>query len=372
MCTLKSRANTPAGKRLTDNALLPNEGAITMANLHFSEPDVELVSQLLNRHADALPPRVLFVNPPDQLPASRQPPLLWSTDWLSARHWGAACHFGAEPPAALEVDLVVINWPKSHRLGHYQLAALAARVAPGTALWLVGEKRGGVATAAKQLSASPGPWQPPHKADAARHCLLFTSALQQHGPAVSLTPLAPFTIDSGKGALRLASFAGVFGEGGLDEGSALLLGCLNDLPEGPLVDVGCGCGVLGLSLAQRGHRQVTLCDVNAMALAASRYNASANGLQVEVVASDLLDDLPATPLAAIISNPPFHEGLNQTLAITERLVASSWLRLRPGGELRLVANRHLPYAELLAAQFGHFDVLAENNRFKVYRMVRGR
>ncbi len=86
MCTLKSRANTPAGKRLTDNALLPNEGAITMANLHFSEPDVELVSQLLNRHADALPPRVLFVNPPDQLPASRRPPLLWSTDWLSARH----------------------------------------------------------------------------------------------------------------------------------------------------------------------------------------------------------------------------------------------------------------------------------------------
>ncbi|MBP7548579.1 MAG: class I SAM-dependent methyltransferase, partial [Corallincola sp.] len=249
---------------------------------------MELVSQLLNRHADALPPRVLFVNPPDQLPAGRRPPLLWSTDWLSARHWGAACHFGAEPPAALEVDLVVINWPKSHRLGHYQLAALAARVAPGTALWLVGEKRGGVATAAKQLSASPGPWQPPHKADAARHCLLFTSALQQQGSAVSLTPLAPFTIDSGKGALRLASFAGVFGEGGLDEGSALLLGCLNDLPEGPLVDVGCGCGVLGLSLAQRGHRQVTLCDVNAMALAASRYNASANGLQVEVVASDLL------------------------------------------------------------------------------------
>ena len=112
--------------------------------------------------------------------------------------------------------------------------------------------------------------------------------------------------------------------------------------------------------------------VNAMALAASHYNATANALQVQILASDLLDDLPATPLAAIISNPPFHEGLNQTLAITERLVASSWLRLRPGGELRLVANRHLPYAELLAAQFGHFDVLAENNRFKVYRMVRGR
>lgn len=333
---------------------------------------MELVSQLLNRHADALPPRVLFVNPPDQLPASRQPPLLWSTDWLSARHWGEACHFGAEPPAVQEVDLVVVNWPKSHRLGHYQLAALAARVPVGTALWLVGEKRGGVATAAKQLSANPGPWLPPHKADAARHCLMFTSTLQQQGPAVSLTPLAPFTIDSGNGPLQLASFAGVFGEGGLDEGSALLLGCLNDLPDGPLVDVGCGCGVLGLSLARRGHRQVTLCDVNAMALAASRYNAKANDLQVEVIASDLLDDLPATPLAAIISNPPFHEGLNQTLAITERLVASSWLRLRPGGELRLVANRHLPYAELLAAQFGHFDVLAENNRFKVYRMVRGR
>lgn len=335
---------------------------------------VELVSQLLARHSGALPSRVLYVNPPPELPRPAGA-VVWTTDWTLAKKLPTTipCHFAIDPPSD-DVELVVMQWPKSHRLGHYQLNLLAATLPAATPLWLVGEKRGGVATAAKTLAnAANSPWQPPAKGDAARHCLLFTSQLQTPLPAADrFQPLTPFTVTTGAGTLNLATYAGVFGENGLDEGSALLLEQLNDLPSGPLVDVGCGCGVIGLALAQAGHPDVTLCDVNALALAASRRNGEANGLNVKVIASDLLDDLGATPLAAVITNPPFHEGLATTIAITQRLISEAWLRLRPGGELRLVANRHLPYAEILAAQFGQFDVLAETNRFKVYRAVRGR
>lgn len=330
---------------------------------------MDAVSQLLVRHAAALPPRVLYVNPPEQLPRL-DGASLWLTDW-SKRHLyppQVAVHFGHEPPSGT-ADLIILNWPKSHSLGQQQLAQLAASQAPGSMLWLVGEKRSGVATAAKAL-ASSSHWQAPVKTDAARHCLQFSSRLVQQGAAAAATVTARFTLDNGAGPLELVNLAGVFGEAGLDAGTALLLGQLNDLPSGPLVDVGCGCGVIGLTLAQRGHTDVTLCDVNAFALSASRVNAAHNGLKVKVLASDLLAELPPTPLAAVISNPPFHDGQHTTLAISQQLISESWLRLRPGGELRLVANRHLPYGDYLAAQFGDFTVLAENNRFKVYRAIR--
>ena len=338
---------------------------------------MDAVSQLLARHAAALPPRVLYVNPPEQLPRL-EGASLWLTDWSKRHRYPSniAIHFGDTPPAqvgdtppAQAVDLIILNWPKSHSLGQQQLAQLAATQAPGCRLWLVGEKRSGVATAAKALANSRC-WQPPVKTDAARHCLQFSSQLMHQGSAVTATTTARFSVNSGAGELQLANLAGVFGESGLDDGTALLLGQLDNLPVGPIVDVGCGCGVIGLALAQRGHADGTLGDVNPIGLAASRANAAANGLQVKVVASDLLADLPTTPLAVVITNPPFHDGQNTTLAISQQLISESWQRLLPGGELRLVANRHLPYGDYLAAQFGDFTVLAENNRFKVYRAVR--
>jgi release factor glutamine methyltransferase len=72
-----------------------------------------------------------------------------------------------------------------------------------------------------------------------------------------------------------------------------------------VVDVGTGTGAIALSLAQEhpGAR-VTATDTSADALALARENAVANGLEVELVETDLLAGLEG-PFDLVVSNPPY-------------------------------------------------------------------
>ena len=45
--------------------------------------------------------------------------------------------------------------------------------------------------------------------------------------------------------------------------------------------------------------------------------------------------------------------------------------LRPGGQLFMVANRHLPYEQILNDSFGQVRVAAERDGFKVIVGTRG-
>ena len=68
----------------------------------------------------------------------------------------------------------------------------------------------------------------------------------------------------------------------------------------------------------------------------------------------------------IISNPPFHDGIDTAYrAVTELITQAKW-HLNQGGELRIVANAFLPYPELLRQHFGDYEVVAQTGKFKVY------
>jgi ribosomal protein L11 methyltransferase len=67
-------------------------------------------------------------------------------------------------------------------------------------------------------------------------------------------------------------------------------------PSGPLVDVGCGSGVLAIAAARLGFAPVTALDHDPLAVQATADNARANGVELEVLRSDLrADPLPAAP-----------------------------------------------------------------------------
>ncbi|SSY93612.1 Ribosomal RNA small subunit methyltransferase C [Aggregatibacter aphrophilus] len=72
----------------------------------------------------------------------------------------------------------------------------------------------------------------------------------------------------------------------------------------------------------------------------------------------------------IISNPPFHDGIDTAYTAVNELIKQAKWHLKTGGELRIVANAFLPYADWLDQHFGDHEVLAKNNKFKVYS-VRG-
>lgn len=274
--------------------------------------------------------------------------------------------FGVRAPETA-FDAAVLFLPKSRDLANYLLNALASRLG-GKQLFLVGEKRGGIEGAAKQLHA----FGKPRKLDSARHCQLWQVQVDTPPEAVSLDSLARrYELELPDRPLSVITLPGVFSHGRLDRGTALLLEKLSGLPTGHVLDFGCGAGVLGAAIKQRyPQSQVTLLDVDAFAAASSRLTLAANGLEAEVIVGDGIDAAPLH-LDAILSNPPFHTGVHTDYSASETMLRKAREHLKHGGELRLVANSFLRYQPLIEKHVGICAVLAEGQGFKVYRAKRG-
>jgi len=329
-------------------------------------------SEVLLRQAEHFAGNLLLAGLPaddllGQLPAAHG----WS--WhageqaqLEARFPGR-CHFGTEPAAA-RFDAAVLFLPKSRELTDYLLQALAARL-PGGMLYLVGEKRAGIERASKQLGA----FGKPRKLDSARHCQLWQIEVTQAPAVPDLEALAEhFSLQLADGPLEVISLPGVFSHGRLDRGTALLLKHLDQLPAGHLLDFGCGAGVLGAVLKRRyPQSQVSLLDVDAFAIASSRLTLTANKLEANVLAGDGIHAAPHG-LAAILSNPPFHQGVHTNYAATELLLREAANHLQANGELRLVANNFLQYKPLIEQNLGSCQTLAEAEGFRIYQASKRR
>lgn len=166
----------------------------------------------------------------------------------------------------------------------------------------------------------------------------------------------------------LTTDRGVFSGERIDPGTRVLLDELPDLaglPEGALVDVGCGYGPIALTLAARHpDRQVVAVDVNERARDLCASNARLALLAVDVCAPDQVPD--DMLVAAVVSNPPIRVGK----AVLHELL-TFWLeRLVDGGEAWLVVQRHLG-AESLADWLGAQGWAVEKVKSKKgYRVLR--
>jgi ribosomal protein L11 methyltransferase len=91
----------------------------------------------------------------------------------------------------------------------------------------------------------------------------------------------------------------------------LTLELLQELEPAPLLDVGCGSGVLSIAAAKLGFGPVSAVDVDETAVAVTRANAAANGVEVSVHHADgLVDPLP----------PAEHAAANVALDVVEALL----------------------------------------------------
>ena len=327
-------------------------------------------SEVLLRQPDYFQGNVLLVGlPPDD--ALGRLPNAHGWCWHAGDHaalearFAGRVHFGVDVPERA-FDTAVVYLPKSKELSDYVLKAVAARL-PNADVFLVGEKKGGIEGASKQLI----PFGKPRKLDSARHCQLWQVSVVNVPQAPVLAHLAQhYELALEEGPLNVVSLPGVFSHGRLDRGSALLLDNLDQLPSGHVLDFGCGAGVLGAAVKRRyPHNSVTLLDVDAFATASSRLTLAANGLEGEVICGDGIDAAPME-LNTILSNPPFHVGVHTDYHATENLLQKAIKHLKKGGELRIVANSFLRYQPLIEEQFGACTVKAEGQGFRIYSAKR--
>ncbi|WLR41971.1 class I SAM-dependent methyltransferase [Bacillus carboniphilus] len=134
------------------------------------------------------------------------------------------------------------------------------------------------------------------------------------------------------------SDAGVFSKKEVDFGSKLLIETFS-VPqvEGDILDVGCGYGPIGLSIAKLcPKRKLYMVDVNERAVSLAKENALKNKVDnVEIIQSDLYELVESQQFAAILSNPPIRAGKKVTYTIYEESVD----HLLPGGELWIVIQK---------------------------------
>ena len=135
--------------------------------------------------------------------------------------------------------------------------------------------------------------------------------------------------------MRLLTDNGVFSKNNVDEGSYAFLKVLLPLDLGNhILDLGCGYGTIGLTLA-KAHEEarITLADVNPRAVALCERNAGLLNLspRVTILQSDIYEKIEG-PYDSIVVNPPIRAGK----AVTYRMYEEAIQYLIDGGSLYIV------------------------------------
>ena len=270
------------------------------------------------------------------------------------------------PPTA---DIVLVKLPNNHSYLSYMLSQLAVVVRPETVILAAAKakeiNRNVLAMFEKQLG-------PAQASLTVKKCRLIRCQAEP-GKAQPQFPLQWPLEDT---HFTLINHANVFAREKLDLGARFLLQHLPMNNAGQrIIDLGCGNGVLGLTLlAEQPDIQLVFTDESYMAVASAQANIELNLPKclsnTEFVVDDCLASQPDQSADQIICNPPFHQQHIVTSHIATQMFTEAKRVLKRGGRLRIVANRHLNYQQQLQRLFGHCQQLAANPKFVILEAIK--
>lgn len=164
--------------------------------------------------------------------------------------------------------------------------------------------------------------------------------------------------------------SGVFSKNEVDFGSRLLIETLKkpDI-QAPMLDLGCGYGPIGLSLAKKHPKElIRMVDINERAVKMAKLNAEKNEIKnVEIKQSDGFEAIKeAEKFSLIVTNPPIRVGKKVMYALLEK----STEFLVQNGELWLVIQKKQGAPSAIKFLKEHFKEVNVEARKKGYFIIR--
>jgi 16S rRNA (guanine1207-N2)-methyltransferase len=187
-----------------------------------------------------------------------------------------------------------------------------------------------------------------------------------------------FQLDLGWTSFRINSLPGVFSYQHLDEGTKFLLDYLRVSAEDRILDVGCGYGIIGLTIARLLGEPVEMdmVDSNLLSVASTKRNLEENipeinRSMIRVSAGDLMSQFIGREYSLVVSNPPFHSGKSIDYSITMAMIQQASQILSKDGRFLLVANKFIRYEHFLQKYFSRVTRVAQDNRYKILESTEG-
>jgi 16S rRNA (guanine1207-N2)-methyltransferase len=247
-----------------------------------------------------------------------------------------------------------------------QLAEALERTIPGGLIVVAGGKEDGIASLRRRV----GQLLKIEGSEPKYHGVAFW--LRRPDDLTAASELRAANTDMLVEAYRTAP--GVFSHDRIDPGSRLLVANLPSDVSGAVADFGAGWGYLARELLSRndGVSRMDLYEAEFEALEAARMNLAAvrSAAETGFFWTDLLAEPVERRYDFVVMNPPFHAGRAAEPAIGQGMIAAAARALKPRGRLLLVANRQLPYEQVLAREFREAGEKAGDGRYKVLWAIR--
>jgi len=169
---------------------------------------------------------------------------------------------------------------------------------------------------------------------------------------------------------KFTTSTGVFSKNDVDFGSRLLIETIKkpDI-EAPILDLGCGYGPIGLSLAKKHpDTLVKMIDINERAIKMSKLNATQNEIaNVDIEQSDGFEKMAENDkYSLIVTNPPIRVGKKFIYSLFEE----SKKYLHENGELWIVIQKKQGATSALKFLKEHFNEVKVESRKKGFFIIR--
>ena len=154
--------------------------------------------------------------------------------------------------------------------------------------------------------------------------------------------------------VSLETKPGLFSPEHVDRGTLAMLSHVKIASGMRIMDLGCGCGVVGIVAAKiAGEENVFMSDADPMAVETARRNAERNGVGgVRVFLSDGFRDVDASGFDLILSNPPYQTDFS----VAKGFIEKGFNRLKIGGKLYMVTKRRAWYKNKMISVFGGVEI----------------